>query len=329
VIDLEQQQLVLRYEHLRMRSPDRERRLIASLAAHGQQLPIVVIAADESERFVVVDGYKRVHALRRLAHDTVRAACWELDEAEALLLGRLIRAGGVETAFEQGLWLQELHQRFGMGQETLARRFDRSVSWVSRRLALVRDLPESIQRRVLQGEIVAHAAMKYLVPLARANSAACSRLVDSIAGRGLTTRQVGTLVTTWRAGSAKVRALVLSDPLVVLKTRDVAPTAHDHAPAGVVDGLLQDLAIIAAVARRAHERVCEGAARTCTPPEREEIEESFRRAARATTRLGTRLQEEHDDAGPAATHDDPGIAASGNGHALDRADAHAVAGHGA
>jgi hypothetical protein len=41
----------------------------------------------------------------------------------------------------------------------------RSVSWVSRRLALVRELPESIQEHVRRGEIVAHAAEKYLVPL--------------------------------------------------------------------------------------------------------------------------------------------------------------------
>jgi len=30
----------------------------------------------------------------------------------------------------------ELEQRFGYGLDELARRFDRSVSWVSRRLAL-------------------------------------------------------------------------------------------------------------------------------------------------------------------------------------------------
>jgi len=42
-----------------------------------------------------------------------------------------------ETALEQGWLLAELEQHFGYGLEELARRFDRSVSWVSRRLALV------------------------------------------------------------------------------------------------------------------------------------------------------------------------------------------------
>src|SRR5881397_1551500 len=59
-MDLEHHQLILRYEHLRLRCPERERRLLASLAEHGQQMPIVVVAASaETDRFVVVDGYKR------------------------------------------------------------------------------------------------------------------------------------------------------------------------------------------------------------------------------------------------------------------------------
>ena len=51
-MDLEHHQLILRYEHLRVRCPERERRLLAALAGHGQQMPIVVVAAEETERFV-------------------------------------------------------------------------------------------------------------------------------------------------------------------------------------------------------------------------------------------------------------------------------------
>jgi ParB family transcriptional regulator, chromosome partitioning protein len=41
---LEFHQLDRRWEHLRVRHPGRQRRLIASLAESGQQMPIVVIA---------------------------------------------------------------------------------------------------------------------------------------------------------------------------------------------------------------------------------------------------------------------------------------------
>ena len=37
---------------------------MASLASMGQQLPLVVVRSEEANRYVLVDGYKRVRALR-------------------------------------------------------------------------------------------------------------------------------------------------------------------------------------------------------------------------------------------------------------------------
>src|SRR5256885_13576982 len=65
--------------------------------------------------------------------------------------------------------------RFGYGLEDLARQFDRSVSWVSRRLALVELLPDSVQQQVRAGEIQAQVAMKYLVPVARGSLDDCQQ----------------------------------------------------------------------------------------------------------------------------------------------------------
>ena len=75
-MDLELHQLELRYQQLRTRDPRRERQLTASLAEVGQLMPIVVVAGDADGHYVVVDGYKRVRATRRLRQDTVRATRW-------------------------------------------------------------------------------------------------------------------------------------------------------------------------------------------------------------------------------------------------------------
>src|SRR5690606_13271393 len=147
--------------------------LLASLAERGQQLPIVVVA--EGDQFVVIDGYKRVRALKRLARDTVRGLCWSMPELEALMLERRLRAAS-EDAFEQAWLLAELRERFGLALEELAQRFERSKSWVSRRLGLIEALPESVHEQVRSGSLPAHAAMKYLLPLARANADAATRL---------------------------------------------------------------------------------------------------------------------------------------------------------
>jgi hypothetical protein len=57
--------------------------------------------------------------------------------------------------------------------EQLVHRLCRSESWVSRRFALLDVLAASAQDRVRAGTGPAHAAMKYLVPLARANQRQC------------------------------------------------------------------------------------------------------------------------------------------------------------
>ena len=57
-MQLEFHQLDRRWEHLRVRHPARQRRLLASLAEAGQQTHIVVVAVEgQPDRYVVIDGY--------------------------------------------------------------------------------------------------------------------------------------------------------------------------------------------------------------------------------------------------------------------------------
>ena len=86
-----------------------------------------------------------MRGLLKLGRDTVRATCSALREDDALLLARLMQTAEGDSALEQAWILCELHERFGLTVEEPARRFDRSPSWVSGRLGLVRTLPELIQ----------------------------------------------------------------------------------------------------------------------------------------------------------------------------------------
>src|ERR1039458_9836307 len=205
VMRLEFHQLERRLEQLRVRRPERHRRLLASLAASGQQTPIVVVAAEHAGKYLLIDGYQRVAALQQLGRDTVDAVVWSLSEVEALLLDRSMRSGDHETALEEGWLLVELEQRFGYELETLARRFDRSTSWVSRRMGLVELLPDSVQQQVRDGAIAAHVAMKFLVPVARSRTEDCRRMAEGFARYRLSSREAGQLYVAWRSATAARR----------------------------------------------------------------------------------------------------------------------------
>ena len=292
-MELDLHQLELRYESLRKRNPRRERQLLASLAEGGQQLPIVVVGVGGP--FVVIDGYKRVRALRRLARDTVRATAWDVDEAEALVLDRLMRVAG-EDALEQGWLLAEMHERFALSREVLGRRFDKSTSWVSRRLALVKELPAEIQTQVRAGEVAAHAAMKYLVPLARANAKAAPRLSAAMALLRPTTRQVGALYAGWLSGTERTRELILSTPQVWLRVQEEQRKTQAAAKSPT-QLLVDDLGALSGVARRAGRHLDKGLLPCLLTAEREEVWSVLAQARADTQRLFTRFDRETADAG--------------------------------
>jgi hypothetical protein len=137
----------------------------------------------------------------------------------AVLLDRSLRLSEHESALEVGWLLAEMEQRFGYGLDELARRFDRSVSWVSRRLALVEVLPEAIQQQVREGKIPAQVALKFLVPAARQSLEACQRMAAIFAQHHCDTREACQLYGAWRKGSPAVRKRILDDPELFFKGR--------------------------------------------------------------------------------------------------------------
>jgi ParB/RepB/Spo0J family partition protein len=339
-MDLEHHQLELRYEGLRVRRADKERRLVASLAANGQQVPIVVVAG-ETGRHIVIDGYKRVRALKRLGHDTVLATEWSMSEAEALLLSRSLRSAEAESALEQGWLLKELHTSFGMSHEELAQRFDRSPSWVSRRLALACELPASVQGHVQSGRIGAHAAMKHLVPMARAKPKDCEQLAAAIAPLRLPTREVGDLYRAWRDGGRKVRERLLTEPGLFVKARREMGQAP---PAPTAETLLRDLDLVGVLVRRMRRQYRECAV-DMDADERDSIQRCLTQAINDLQRLAVAVghaveeeateafddealrthatvkkpigKEEHTRADPRAESRDPGASPPGSGVPTD------------
>jgi len=298
-MEVEFHQLELRYESLRRTSAEQEKKLLASLASTGQQSTVVVVAAEQAQRYVLIDGYKRVRALQRLGHDTVRASVWDVNERDALIAEHHMHRGESPSALEQGWLLQELHERFGLSVNELSIRFDKSASWVSRRLSLVKQLPEPVQQQVRCGQIVPHAAMKYLVPLARANRADCLRLVEATRPRRVSTRQMEKLYTAYMSGEDNARQLVLEQPWLFLEAERerVELPAAETTPA---EGLVDDLRVLGTVSRRCLRRLKQGLAAQLLPFEKQRAQRAWRAAQSELTALSQRCEGDLADAGPSS-----------------------------
>lgn len=249
---LDLRQLDLRYANLRIADPTRRARLEQALSREGQQVPVLVIVG-QGDGYVLIEGYGRVEALRRLARDTVDATVLDMGEAEALILRHRLDHGAPRSALEEG-WLVTTLVDCGKSQAEVAIALAKSPAWVSRRLALVRTLPEVAQDAVRLGRIGPHAAEKCLVPLARANAGHCTKLVEGLRSVKPTARQILCLYTAWKAANDEVRQRIADQPLLYLRVEEARKDPADDADLTAV----RDVEAIAGVCGRARKGLREG-----------------------------------------------------------------------
>jgi len=228
--------------------------------------------------------------------------------------------------------LAELEQRFGYGLDELARRFDRSVSWVSRRLKMVELLPDTIQQQVREGRIAAHLAMKFLVPVARVRLQDCEPMAAAFAKHRCDTLQAGQLYAAWRDGSAVIRQRILAEPELFFKAQrqwakpplteyaetNGYPQVEPAAPSAPAAALLRDLEMVVAIVSRASRRVA-GAGM-----DRSQCEDARRKIDRVRhqlNHLSEQIQKEQENnVEPSTTNHDSGTEHAGSEETGDRAD---------
>jgi ParB-like chromosome segregation protein Spo0J len=128
---LEWHRLELRFAATRLVPRQSLAALERSLAAAGQLRPLIAVPAAEPAtptRFVLVDGYRPLAALRRLGHDTAWVEVWACDTTRALVALLAYAQSRPFEPLEQALLLRELSAESGLSQHALARALGRDVS---------------------------------------------------------------------------------------------------------------------------------------------------------------------------------------------------------
>jgi ParB/RepB/Spo0J family partition protein len=126
------------YARLRLIHPKAEARMVASLGKFGQIFPVVVT---RKQRYELIDGFKRVRALKRLGREQVMARVLEVGEhgQKAAMLDLNWNRGSISD-LEEGMVVHSLCREDGLSQVEIAVLVGRHKSWVCRRLSLVERL---------------------------------------------------------------------------------------------------------------------------------------------------------------------------------------------
>jgi len=208
--------LDLRYSHTRIKNEKILVTLTNSIRAYGQIVPALVVS--EQDRYTLIDGYKRLAALKICGHDCISIQIMDTEESSSLVLLLAQNNEYKLEAIEQAALIQELRERFRFSFSEIGERLGRSKSWVKRRLDLVESLPDEVHQAVMTGKLSSWAASRILVPLARANEEDCLKLTSKIIDNPLSTRELVNLYKHYGKSNRKVRDRIIDDPALFIKT---------------------------------------------------------------------------------------------------------------
>jgi transcriptional regulator with XRE-family HTH domain len=256
--DIDLHRLDLRFAPARLMVPCAVNALARSIEQHGQLIPCIAVStadtATHSAELILIDGYRRIEALRRLGRDTARIETWSCPLSEGLLSFFARTGQRTLDAIEEGLLLRELIQGLGLSQREVARQTGRDVSWVSRRLDLVCGLPDPLLQAVREGTLSPWAATRILAPLARANTDHASAVLDALKATPLSTRELALWFEHYQRSPRSVRDRLVAQPRLFIESLAAANEirADRHVRAGPEAQWERDLRHLQALIGRLH-----------------------------------------------------------------------------
>jgi len=190
-----------------------------SIDSSGQITPVGVIQEAE-HRYILMDGYLRLAALKRLGRDRVCISIWECNEATGLL--RVLGSAQAHpwAAIEEARTIRTLIDKHDHSQSAIARGIGRDVSWVNRRLTMIDSISESVLDAVCSGNLSTWSASRVIAPLARAKGEHAETMVKFLKKHPLSTRDLNRWNQHYHRASRSVREEMVNDPALFLAALD-------------------------------------------------------------------------------------------------------------
>lgn len=246
---LECDQFDLRYAELRLKRPELLEAMRGSIERHGLLQPLVVNVTRDGAK-VLLDGFKRLQAVRLLGWTQVSIRVLRLDEAAAraaILTHNVTQQGLCEL--EEAWIIHSLVRTCALTQSAVAELVGRHKSWVCRRLQLAERLDQPLQDDMRLGLLRATTARE-LARLPRGNQGG---VAEAVRQHGLTTRQTARLVDkVVMAASPESIDPLLADPLRFVQPEAAPTTAKDPRLSAKAEAIRQSLL-----------RLSQGAAAVC------------------------------------------------------------------
>ncbi len=209
--EIEISQIDTRFERLRLKDKSAEQVLLVSIMEQGIREPLQCVVKT-SPPILLLDGFKRMRCAVKIGLSTVPVFSLGENESQAIL--KLLRVSNTRSLniLEQSALVDELHQVQGLSISDIARQLERSLSWVSIRLGLCKNMSEQVKTLVFGGQFPVRAYMYALLPFTRVKgikNVETDAFVQAVSGKGLSARAIGLLAWGFFKGGAQMKEQIL------------------------------------------------------------------------------------------------------------------------
>lgn len=204
--EVEISQIDRRFESLRLKSRESEQSLLSSILEQGIREPLQCVFKPEG--LILLDGFKRLRCALKLKIGFVPVVSAGSNEAEAILA--LLRLSNTKSLdiLEQAALVDELSHSHGLSISEIGRRLECSPAWVSVRLGIIGQMSSVVKEAVFSGQLPVRSYMYVLRPFTRVKGIKDSevdKFVNSVSGKGLSTRRIETLAHAFFRGGNNVK----------------------------------------------------------------------------------------------------------------------------
>lgn len=198
-----------KYEGHRVRSVSREKILLASIAERGIDEAVFGVKSNESGKYILLDGFKRLRCAIKLGHTQIGFVPIGDSEAEGILhLIRLANAKGL-TMLEQAKLVDELNRVFALSVAEISLRLQRSKGWVLARTQMLSEMSPKVMDEIIAGRFPLYSYIYTLRPVRRLTGCASKNEVENfvnrVSGHGLSTREIELLSDGYFRGGATIK----------------------------------------------------------------------------------------------------------------------------
>lgn len=217
-------------ERLRRSKDTLIERMSRSMKDQGQLTPVVALRGQD--RWLMVDGFKRYRAARKLRWACLNTAVTTASRKKAKAMVYLLNRSGDFSMVQEALLVAELIDIDGLTQREAAILMDRHKSWVSRRLGMIRRLSSGIIEALLLGLIPPGAGPS----LARVPLCNQPDFYAAVTRQRLSSTQIGQLADIYcKAPGPDMKQMILRSPRQSL---EIAKNTPIHSPLTLISKML-------------------------------------------------------------------------------------------